>query len=108
MSWHFSVFVVTSERFIHITQKGFFRRSFSDVPLNLIQSINYEIMGLEQTLLGFGTIIMQTYIGDTKLHDIHHPAKVQKKIVELMRQAGVTPVVAATGERHKSFDDEDN
>jgi len=93
MSWHFSVFILTNQRFIQISQKGFFDRTVADVPLRLIQSINYEIKGIEQTVLGFGTIIMQTFIGDTKLHHIHHPAKVQRKIVEHMRELGITPEV---------------
>jgi hypothetical protein len=91
MSWHFSVFILTNQRFIQITQNGFFHRTVADVPLKLVQSINYEIKGLEQTVLGFGTIIMQTFIGDTRLHHIHHPAKVQRKIVEHMREIGITP-----------------
>jgi hypothetical protein len=91
MSWHFSVFILTNQRFIQITQNGFFNRTVADVPLKLVQSINYEIKGLEQTVLGFGTIIMQTFIGDTRLHHIHHPAKVQRKIVEHMREIGITP-----------------
>ncbi len=93
MSWHFSVFILTNQRFIQITQDGFFNRTVADVPLRLVQSINYEIKGLEQTLLGFGTIIMQTFIGDTRLHHIHHPAKVQRHIVEHMRELGITPEV---------------
>ncbi|MGB4800040.1 MAG: PH domain-containing protein [Candidatus Saccharimonadales bacterium] len=91
MSWFFSVFILTNQRFIQVTQQGFFHRSVSDVPLNLIQSINYEISGMEQTLLGFGTIVMQTFLGNTNLHHIHHPAKVQRRLVEHMREAGVTP-----------------
>lgn len=91
MSWYFSVFVLTNQRFMQVTQKGFFNRSVADVPLNVIQSINYEISGVEQTLLGFGTIVMQTYIGDSKLHYIHHPAKVQRKITEFLREEGIHP-----------------
>ena len=78
-------------KFIQITQKGLFHRSVSDINLQQIQSINYEIAGIEQTLLGFGTIKMQTYVGDFLMHDIHHPAKTQRKIVEILREQGVTP-----------------
>lgn len=91
MSWYFSVFILTDQRFIQVTQEGFFQRSVSDVPLNLIQSINYEIKGVEQTLLGYGTIILQTFLGNTNVHHIHHPAQVQRRLVEFMRDAGVTP-----------------
>jgi hypothetical protein len=90
MSWHFSVFVVTNRRFIQITQRGLFHRSVVDMSLNQIQMINYEVAGLEETLLGFGTIMMQTFVGDLVIHYIHHPAKIQKKLLEILRDNGVS------------------
>lgn len=51
--------------------------------------INYEVAGLEQTLLGFGTIMLQTYMGDLVIHDIHHPGKIQKKMLHVLRDYGV-------------------
>jgi signal transduction histidine kinase len=89
MSWHFSVFIVTDQRLIQITQKGFFNRSVVDMALRQIQMVNYEVAGLSETLLGFGTIMMQTLVGDLVIHDVHHPAKTQKKILEILRTEGV-------------------
>jgi len=89
IAWYFSVFIVTDQRFIQITQKGFFHRSVVDIGLNQIQMVNYEISGAEQTLLGFGTIMMQTYLGELVIHDIHHPAKIQKKIIKILRAEGI-------------------
>lgn len=91
MSWYFSVFIMTNQRFMQVTQKGFFHRSVSDIALDLVLSLNYEISGIEQTLLGFGTITMQTYVGDTKMHYIHHPARTQQKIADILRQLGYAP-----------------
>jgi len=33
---------------------------------------------------------MQTYVGDLVIHDVHHPARVQKKILGILRDEGVT------------------
>jgi len=90
MSWHFSVFIVTDQRLIQITQKGFFSRSVVDMSLRQIQMVNYEVAGLNETLLGFGTIMMQTLVGDLIIHEVHHPAKTQKKLLEILRSQGVT------------------
>ncbi len=95
ISWHFSIFIVTDQRFIQITQKGLFNRAVADLGLTQIQSVNYEVAGLQETLLGFGTIKMQTYVGDLVIHDVHHPAKIQKKILSILRREGVTAVGAA-------------
>jgi uncharacterized membrane protein YdbT with pleckstrin-like domain len=89
IGWHFSVFIVTDQRFIQITQKGLFHRSVADLGLQQIQSVNYEVSGLEETMLGFGTIKMQTYVGDLTIHNVHHPAKIQKKFLSILRKEGV-------------------
>lgn len=89
MSWHYSVFIVTDQRFIQITQKGFFHRSVVDVGLNQIQMVNYEVAGLQDTLLGSGTIMMQTFMGELLIHDVHHPAHIQKKMLNILRDKGV-------------------
>ena len=86
ISWYFSVFIVTNQRFIQITQKGLFHRSVADVGLEHIQSVNYEVAGLQATLLGFGTMRVQTYIGDMMIHELHHPAKIQKRMISILRE----------------------
>ncbi|MBP7807243.1 PH domain-containing protein [Candidatus Saccharibacteria bacterium] len=91
ISWYFSVFIVTDQRFIQVSQKGLFHKSVVDISLQQIKSLNYEIAGLQETMLGFGTILIQTYIGDLVVKDIHHPAKIQKQIAEILREHGVEP-----------------
>jgi len=92
VSWFYSVFIVTSRRFIQITQKGLFHRSVVDISLQQIQMVNYEINGIQATLLGFGTIIIQTYMGDLIIHEAHHPAKVQKELLNILREKGIVAV----------------
>jgi len=89
IGWYYSMFIITDQRLIQITQKGLFHRTVVDLGLEQIQMVNYQIAGLQQTLLGFGTIMMQTYVGDLTIHDIHHPAKIQKKLLNILRTEGV-------------------
>jgi hypothetical protein len=102
IGWHFSVFIVTDQRFIQITQKGLFHRSVADLGLQQIQSVNYEVAGLEETLLGFGTIKMQTYVGDLTIHKVHHPARIQKKLLSILRIEGVTTTSYPAGNQPSS------
>ena len=92
ISWYFSVYIITDRRLIQITQKGMFTRSVVDMGLGQIQMVNYQVAGLQETLLGFGTIMMQTMVGDLVVHDVHHPAKTQKRILEILRAEGITAV----------------
>ena len=99
MSWYYSVFVVTDQRFMQITQKGFFHHSVVDMSLSQIQMVNYEISGLQETLLGFGTIMMQTFVGDLVIHYIHHPQHIQKHLLEILRSEGMQVSDAPAGGR---------
>ncbi len=90
ITWYFSVFIVTDKRLIQVTQKGFFHKSVIDMGLNQIQMVNYQVAGMQETMLGFGTIMMQTFVGDLVIHEISHPAKIQKKLLEILREQGVS------------------
>lgn len=89
IGWYFSIFIITDQRFLMIKQKGLFHRGVSDVGIHQIQSVNYEVAGLQETLLGFGTIKIQTYVGDVDIHEVHHPAKIQKRITLILRDLGI-------------------
>jgi hypothetical protein len=92
VAWFYSVYIVTDQRFIQINQKGFFNKSVVDIGLNQVQMVNYEIAGFQETLFGFGTIMMQTYMGDLVIHDVHKPAHIQKRLLKILRDQGVEAV----------------
>lgn len=89
IGWHFSVYIVTDQRLIQINQKGLFHRSMVGLGLNQIQMVNYEIAGLQETLLGFGTIMIQTFVGSLTIHEVHKPALIQKELLEILREQGI-------------------
>ncbi len=89
IAWYYSVFIVTDKRLIQITRRGLFRKSLVDLGLNKIQSLNYEVDGLQATLLGYGTLLMQTYMGDLVVHYVNHPAQIYKQLVVTLRDQGI-------------------
>lgn len=89
IAWYYSIFIVTDQRFIQITQRGIFHRSVVDIGINQIQMVNYQVDGFQQTLLGFGTIVMQTYMGELTIHEVHHPERIQKKLINILRSSGI-------------------
>jgi hypothetical protein len=88
MSWYFSVYLLTNERLVQLKQKGFFDKNVVDIGLDNISMVNYEVRGIQETLLGFGTITVQTYVGELVIHDVHHPAKLQAEITTTLRRLG--------------------
>lgn len=86
IGWNFSVFVVTDQRFIQMTQRGLWKRSVIDIGIDKIQTVSYEIKGLGETILKFGTIVIQTYVGELVIRDVYNPRKIQKQMSHILRE----------------------
>lgn len=86
--WYFSVYIMTNQRFIQTTQKGFFHRSVSDIGIKHIQSVNFQVAGVQETLLGFGSVLIQTYLGDILINNVHHPEQIMNELFGVLREYG--------------------
>lgn len=90
IGWYHSVCIVTNVRFMQIKQTGIFKsREVNDIDLKRILSVNYEVRGLLENMLGFGTIIIQTLVGDLYISKVPHPPETQSKIVTAIKESGV-------------------
>jgi len=87
MGWYFSIFIVTNERIRQVTQEGLFGKSVIDLGLTKIQNISYNVPGATGAMFGFGTIVVQTYVGDLILDRIHHPGAIYAKLQDAIKQA---------------------
>ncbi|MGA3150705.1 MAG: PH domain-containing protein [Candidatus Saccharimonadales bacterium] len=107
--WYFSVYIMTDKRFIQQT-RSLLQVNVVDIGLEQIQMINYQISGLEETVLNFGTIVVQTYVGDLVIRDVHHPARIQKKMVHILRDLGIHPTqrpfAGGDDDQHKTLGDD--
>jgi uncharacterized membrane protein YdbT with pleckstrin-like domain len=93
MNWYFSVYIVTDQRLIQVTHHGLWKHSNVDIGLDKIQAISYEVSGFQQALLGSGTIVIQTYIGELVINNVHHPKKIQKRLSQIQRDLGFNTTV---------------
>ena len=78
--WYFSLYVVTNQRLRQISQKGLFKKSVVDLGLDKIQSISYEVPGFFASMSGYGTILIQTMVGDLMISNVSKPEKVYNKL----------------------------
>ena len=62
--WYFTVYIVTDQRLRQVTQHGFFGKDVVELQLSKIQNISYNIPGFSGEMLGFGTIVIQTVVGE--------------------------------------------
>lgn len=83
VGWYFTVFILTNERLRQTTQRGFFGKIVVDLPVTKIQNISYTVPGLTGEVFRFGTIVIQTYVGDMLLDLIHKPSEVYNKLQDV-------------------------
>ena len=83
--WYFSVYIVTDQRIRQISQKGFFKKTVVDLGLDKIQSISYGVPGLIAGIFGYGTILIQTGVGDLVISEVKTPAKIYDKLQNVMK-----------------------
>ena len=74
--WYYTVFVLTDQRLRQITQRGFFGSDVVELKLSKIHNISYNIPGFSGEVFGFGTIVIQTYVGDLVINNVEHPQKI--------------------------------
>jgi hypothetical protein len=87
IGWYFTIYIVTSQRLRQVTQEGLFGKSVIDLGLTKIQNISYNVEGLNAAMFGFGTIVVQTYVGDLVLDRVHHPSHIYEKLQDAVTAA---------------------
>ena len=85
--WYFTVYIVTNERIRQVTQKGFFGKDVVELRLAKIQNISYNIPGFAGEVFRFGTIIIQTFVGDLVIHKAEHPSEIYNKLQDAVHKA---------------------
>ncbi len=88
LGWYYSVFIVTDQRIQQTTQKGLFGKSVIDLDLSKIQNISYNIPGFTGELLRFGTIVIQTYVGDMVIDKVEHPEDIYNQLQNVVHLSG--------------------
>jgi len=78
--WYFTVYIVTNQRIRQVTQRGFFGKDVVELRLSKIQNISYNIRGFSGEIFGFGTIIIQTVVGDLVINKVEHPDRIYNKL----------------------------
>ena len=88
IGWYFSIYIVTDQRIRQSSQTGLFGRSVIDLGLAKVQNISYNIPGFTGEFLGFGTIVLQTMVGDMVIKKVAHCDVVYNKLSDAIHLAG--------------------
>jgi uncharacterized membrane protein YdbT with pleckstrin-like domain len=85
--WYFTVYIVTDQRIRQVTQKGLFGKDVIELRLSKIQNISYNIPGFTGEIFKFGTIVIQTFVGDLVIHQVEHPDEIYNKLQDAVNNA---------------------
>ncbi len=85
--WYFTVYIVTDQRIRQITQRGFFGKDVVELRLSKIQNISYNVPGFTGEMFGFGTVIIQTVVGDLVINKVEHPDKIYNNLQDAVSKA---------------------
>lgn len=55
-----------------------------DLGLDKVQSISYEVPGISGGVFGYGTLLLQTQVGDMKISRVKKPEKIYNVLQDLV------------------------
>lgn len=85
--WYFTMYIVTDQRIRQVTQRGFFGKDVVELRLSKIQNISYNIPGFTGEIFNFGTIVIQTFVGDLVIQKVEHPNQIYNKLQDAVERA---------------------
>ena len=85
--WYFSIYIVTTERIRQISQKGLFKKSVVDLGLDKVQSVSVATPSAMAGIMGYGTILIQTGVGDLVISQVPKPEKIHNKLQDAVMEA---------------------
>lgn len=80
LMWRYTYYIVTDQRIRQITQHGFFGKDVVELRLSKIQNISYNVPGFTGEIFDFGTIVIQTFVGDLVIKNVAHPDTVYNQL----------------------------
>jgi len=98
-SYYLNEWIITTHRIVEINQHGFFSREVSSLLLNRVQDVRTDVDGIFATLLGYGTLTVQSAGANDyfHMHGIPNPQGlrdlVMKEIAELHKMQHTSPVL---------------
>ena len=103
LSFYNSIYIVTSDEIIEITQVGFLGRKISQLSLLRVQDTTSSIKGILPTLFSYGDVLVET-AGEQEnflLQSVPNPQEVSSKIIALHDE-----VIEREGRHHQLLEGE--
>lgn len=87
LMWRYTYYIVTDQRIRQVTQTGFFGTDVVELSLAKIQNISYNVPGFFGEVFHFGTLVIQTFVGDLVIRNVEHPEKTYNMLQDAVARA---------------------
>lgn len=84
LMWFYTYYIVTDQRIRQVTQRGLFGTDVVELRLSKVQNISYNIKGLSGEMFNYGTIIIQTFVGDLVINNVEKPSEIYNKLQDVL------------------------
>lgn len=90
--WWNDLYILTTQRLIDVDQPGIFHRLVTELPLENVQDATFELRGVVQTLLNYGTITVMSASGSTQIDiaGVTDPQMVQQSVLRAVAKLDAT------------------
>jgi len=98
-SYYLNEWIITTHRIVEINQHTFFSREVSSLLLNRVQDVRTDVHGIFATLLGYGTLTIQSAGASNHfhMHGVPHPQElrdlVMREITEYHKKLNTSRVI---------------
>lgn len=97
LDYFLDYYMVTNKRLVDVEQSGLFSRTIAEQPLYRIQDVTSEVRGVLPSMLGYGSVFIQT--AGTKerfvFEEVPHPEEVVRLILSLTDKLQTVPPEAS-------------
>lgn len=86
VNYYYSLFFLTEDEIIDITQQGFFNRVITQISIIRIQDVSASVKGFLPTMFGYGDVIAESAGDNTRnyiVEKVPRPMDLADKIVEI-------------------------
>jgi membrane protein YdbS with pleckstrin-like domain len=86
--YYLNILIITNERVIEVTQTGLFARDIAVCPLEKIEDVKVEVLGILPTFFKFGNLYIQTAAESREMlvHGIRYPEYARDAIMKVYEE----------------------
>jgi len=87
MTWHYDVYVLTSERIVEAKQKGFFSKEVKEIDLGKVRDVTYNVSGFLSTIMKSGNVkIRSSSDMEIEMKNVSKPGVIREVIMKLIEK----------------------